>query len=398
MRRVFGLLTTLLASTPLTFDAAMTRADVAPGVSAAQRATTTRVDAQGHLTSMSSNPIVYLQPGVRNDTGETGPEGQVTLQQSFNLAGWMGARRVTAGHDLEASRFELRRTRRDLRIAVARAWLDTWALSQAARAVLEDEAAARELVMRIQRAVASDGLTRVDLAQAKAFAAEARALHLDLEGQAVDAGGRLAVLLGLDDVASVDGPAPAFDSTAAPDVSQAVGLPGVRLLEAQVLGERSRGVEASAQYGTALQVQLQAGHDAPAQWFGNVSFGVTLPLFDVGQRDRVAHDATAALLEGEAAKARAEARIEIELLRHELEHTAEVYEVVHEQQLPAALEAANLQIRRFLGGECTLQDLLVVRRLAVAARVEAIRAEANLLAVRARAHEVLADLAKESGR
>lgn len=388
----------LLAATPLSFDAALTRADAAPGVSAAERATATRAGADGHLTSMTSNPIVYVQPGVRTDNGVAGPDGQVTVQQSFNLAGWGGARRATASHELAASRFELRARRRDLRIAVARAWLDTWALTEAARAVLEDEAAARELVMRIQRAVASDGLTRVDLAQAKAFAAEARALHLDLEGQAIDAGGRLAVLLGLDDIATVDGPLPSFDGAPAPEVAQAVNLPAVRLLEAQVLGERSRAVEASAQYSTALQVQLQGGHETPAQWFGNLSLGVTLPLFEVGRRDRVGYEATAALLEGEVAKARAEARVELELLRHELEHTAEVYEVVHDQQLPAALEAANLQIRRFLGGECTLQDLLLVRRLAVSARVEAIRAQANLLAARARAREVLADLERGGGR
>jgi outer membrane protein TolC len=397
VRRVLRLVTALLASTPLTFEAALARADAAPAVAAAERATATRA-AAGRLTSMTSNPIVYLQPGVRTDDGVTGPEGLVTLQQSFNLAGWGGARHTTAAHELEASRFELRMRRRDLRIAVARAWLDTWALAEASRAVLEDEAAARELVSRIQRAVATDGLTRVDLEQAKAYAAEARALHLDLKGQAIEAGGRLAALLGLDDVATVDGAPPSFDEAPGPEVAQAANLPAVRLLEARVLGERSRAVEASAQYGAALQVQLQAGHEAPRQWLGNLSLGLTLPLFEVGRRERVGHEATAALLEGEAAKARAEARIELALLRHELEHTAEVYAVVHDQQLPAALEAANLQVRRFLGGECTLQELLVVRRLAVAARVGAIRAEANLLAARARAREVLADLHQGGGR
>lgn len=394
MPRVFGLLTAVLAATPLTFDAALTRADQAPEVSAATRATATRQGAIGGLTSMTANPIVYAQPGLRTEAGAVGPEAQLTLQQQFNLAGWAGARRETASRDLDAARADLRARRRDLRIAVAKAWLDTWALTEASRAVLEDEAAARELVYRIQRAVASDGLTKVDLAQAKAFAAEARALHLDLEGQAIEAGGRLAVLLGLDELATVEGPAPSFDAGSAPEAASAGGLPGVKLLEAQVLGERSRAVEAGSQYGTGLQVQLQGGHEAPNQWFANVSLGVTLPFFDVGKRDRVAHEAQAQLLEGELAKARAGARIELELLRHELEHTAEVYAVVHDQQLPAALDAASMQIKRFLGGECTLQELLLVRRLAVSARVEAIRAEAALLAARARAREVMDDLAR----
>jgi cobalt-zinc-cadmium efflux system outer membrane protein len=391
---VMTVLTALLAATPVSFDAALALAEEAPAVSAAQRAAALRERVSGRLTSMTSNPAVSLQPGVRTDSGATGPEGQVTVQQSFNLAGLAGARRDTAAHELTASRLELRGRRRELRVEVARAWLTTWALTEASRAVLEDETSAKELVQRIERVVASDGLTRVDLAQARAFAAEARALHLELEGQAVEAGGRLASLLGLEDVATVVGPVPAF--AAAEDVapSAAAGLPGVRRLEALLEAERSRGVEASAQYGTGLQLQVQGGHEAVSQWYGNVSLGVTLPLFDVGLRERAAHEATAALLEGERDKARAGARVELALLRHELEHTAEVYAVVNEQQLPAAREAAALQARRFLGGECTLQELLVVRRLAVTARVEAIRAEAALLAARATAREVLAELAQ----
>lgn len=388
------LLPALLATTPLTFDQALTRAEAAPEVTAAAGAASARQDALGRLGSMTSNPLLQAQPGLRNENGATLPEGQLTLQQSFNLAGLASARKETAARELDAARWETRGRRRELRIAAARAWLETWAVTEAARAVLEEEAMAKELVLRIQKAVASDGLTRVDLASARAFAAEARAFHLSLEGQAIDAGGRLAVLLGLDDIATVEGPAPVFDEPAAPSQDAAATWPGVKRLEAQVVSERSRGVEAVAQYGTGLQVQLQGGHDAPTQWFANVALGVTLPLFDVGLRDRSVHEAQARLLEGELTRAKAGARVALAMLKHELEHTAEVYDTVVERQLPAAVEAANLQLRRFQGGEATLQELLVVRRLAVAARVEAIRARAGLLAARAHAREVLAELAR----
>ncbi|GMU63537.1 MAG: hypothetical protein AMXMBFR34_53000 [Myxococcaceae bacterium] len=393
VRPVWTLLPALLATAPLTFDAALVRADSAPDVTAAAQASAARRDALARMSSMSANPLLQAQPGLRLDSGSTRPEGQLSLQQSFNVAGLASARRGTAQKELDAARWEALGRRRELRIAVARAWLETWALTEASRAVQEEEAMAKELLLRIRKAVASEGLTRVDLASAKAFAAEARAFHLDLEGQAVDAGGRLALLLGLEEIASVEGPLPGFDGATVPSPSEVAQWPALQRLEAQVQGERSRGIEARAQYGTGLQVQAQGGHEAPTQWFANVALGVTFPLFDLGRREAGEHEAQARLLEGELDKARAGARVALGLLRHELQHTEEVFATVNGEQLPAAVEAASLQLKRFQSGECTLQELLLVRRLAVAARVEAIRAQAAYLAARAHARELARDLA-----
>lgn len=396
---VSPLLPVLLAAAPLTWAEALARADQSPALTAAREAAATRQEAQGRLGAMTSNPVVYAQPGVRTEGGtSTGPEGQLSVQQSFNLAGLASARREVAGLDLDAARHDARARRKRLRIAVAQAWLDTWALTEAARAVHDEKKSADELVERLTRAAAVDAVTKLDLATARAFAAEAHAYHLDLEGRAVDASGRLAVLLGLDGLATVTGPPPDLDALAAPPLEQAAQLPALRLLEAQVASEKARAGEVAAQSGTALQVQLQGGHEAPTQWYANVSLGVTLPLFDVALRDVTSHRAQARLLEGELAEARAGARVELELLRHELEHAGEVFDVVHGRQLPAALEADALQARRFQGGEATLLELVVVRRAAVAARVQAIHAKAALLAARARAQEVLDDLARGGER
>lgn len=395
---MWPLLPALLAMTPLTFDQALGRADSAPEVTAAHRATATHEEALDRLGSMTSNPQLQLQPGLRHESRVARPEGLLMLQQSFNLAGLASARKETAARELDAARWEARGRRRDLRIAAARAWLETWALSEAARAVQEEETMARELLLRIEKVVASDGLTRVDLESARAFAAEARAAYLTLEGQAIDAGGRLANLLGLDDIVSAEGAPPPLDDASALLPEPTAPSPGVKRLEAQVAGERSRGVETGAQHGTGLQVQLGGGYEAPGQLLANVALGVTLPLFDVGLRERSAHEAQAQLLEGELAKARAGAKVALAMLRHELEHAAEVHDTVAGRQLPAAAEAANLQLRRFQGGEATLQDLLVARRLAVAARVEAIRARADLLAARAHVREVMAAATPGDGR
>ncbi|MEW5743489.1 MAG: TolC family protein [Myxococcota bacterium] len=393
---MWQLLPALLATMPVSFDAAMARAEAAPDVVGAQGAKAARQDGLGQLSSMTGNPLLQAQPGLRAEGGATRPEGQLTLQQSFNVAGLSAARRQSAQQELEAARWEARGRRRDLRIAVARAWLETWATTEASRAVLEEEAMAKELVLRIEKAVASDGMTRVELASARAFAAEARAFHLELEGKSVEAGGRLAMLLGLEELAVVEGPLPDFAGQTTPTDDVVAAWPGVLRLDAQVQSERARGKEAAAQNGTALQLQLQGGHEAPTQWFANAAVGVTLPLFDVGARDRSAHEAQARLLEGEREKVRSGARVELALLRHELEHTAEVYLTVHDQQLPAAVEAATLELKRFQSGECTLQELLLVRRLAVAARVAAIKAQAAYLAARAHARELEADLARGS--
>jgi outer membrane protein TolC len=75
-------------------------------------------------------------------------------------------------------------------------------------------------------------------------------------------------------------------------------------------------------------------------------------------------------------------------VRHELEHTAETLEVVKQQQLPAAEEAATLEAKRYAQGEATLLELTLLRRQALSARIAAVVAEGRFLAARAHAREL----------
>jgi outer membrane protein TolC len=168
--------------------------------------------------------------------------------------------------------------------------------------------------------------------------------------------------------------------------------PHVRLLDAQVAASSSRALEAAAQWGTALQVSVSGAREAPSTWLAGVGLGLTLPLFERGQADAATWRTLATRLAGEREVAGRRAAVEVKLLAHELEHTAEVFAVVAGRQLPEALEAARLEGRRFEQGEATLQELLLVRRQVLTARAAALVAQAELVAARVKARELLAVL------
>lgn len=373
-------------STAVRFQDALDRVDAAGDVSGAAAAAQLRRGALSKLGAFTSNPQLVAQPGVRADQGTLGPEGQLTLTQSFNLGGLAGARRAVAQDEAEVTGLQHRLLRQERRIAVAHAWLETWAAQAASETAHEEEDSARELLARLERNVASGAVTRVELATARAFAAEAAALHLEWEGRRVEAGATLATLLGLDAIALAEGPAPAFeDARVALEPSS---LLPVKVAAAELRTEQHRGEEAKAQWATQLQLSMQGGREAPSQWFGNVGLGITLPLLERGQRERSVHDANAHRLSGEASVAERRARIALQLVQHELEHTAETLTVVKGQQLPAAEEAAALEGKRYAQGEATLLELTLLRRQALAARIAAVVAEARFLAARAHAREL----------
>jgi|APLak6261675434_1056106.scaffolds.fasta_scaffold00757_5 outer membrane protein TolC len=368
------------------FDEALSRVDAAGDVAGAEAGVRVRRDGLSKLGAFTSNPQLVAQPGMRTEGGALGAEGQLTLTQSFNLGGLAGARRVVASDEAEVAALQHRLLRQERRIAVARAWLETWAAQAASDTAHEEEDSAKELLARLERNVASGAVTRVELATARAFAAEASALHLEWEGRRVEAGATLASLLGLDAIALADGPAPSFEA-ARVAVEPSALLP-VKVAQGELRTEQNRGDEVKAQWATQLQVSLQGGREAPSQWFGNVGFGVTLPLLEQGRRERALHEANAAKLSGELSLAERRARIALQLVAHELEHTAETLEVVKGQQLPAAEEAAALESKRYAQGEATLLELTLLRRQALAARIAAVVAEARFMAARAHAREL----------
>lgn len=380
-----------LAVTPLSLDQALARADEVPDVVAATRAAKERHESIGQLPGLTSNPTLLAQPALRSDTGTLSPEGQLSVTQAFNVAGLAQARKGVAEHDAAQAGALAAERRWQRRVQVARSWLDAWAAEATVRASEEDVRHAEALVERLERAVTSGGATRADLASARAFAAEARAFLLSWEGRSVDARANLAMLLGLEDLA------PVATELAVPDEPRLEAPsnrlpPHVRLVDAQLAAASARSFEAAAQWGTQLQVSVTGAHEAPTAWIAGVGLGVTLPLFERGQSEAAAQRVLATRLSGELEVARRRARVELKWLQHELEHTRETSEVVEQHQLPNALEAAQLETRRFEQGETTLQELLLVRRAVLSAHAAAALAHADLVAARLKARELLAAL------
>lgn len=384
------IITALFAAAPLQLDEALTLADDAPDVAAANLAVQQRRSSVATISALSSNPLIQLQPGLRTQDGVARAEGQVTVQQSFNLADLQGIRRQLASSDAASARAGAIERRWVRRTTVARAWLSLWAAQAVTSAAKLEAEAARELAQRLERVARSGGVTLAEVASAKAFAAEAEGAVLLWEGQAFDTSAELGMLLGLGELAQVAGDpadleAPALDEVAAP---KALAMhPHVRLLETQHELARARADEAKAMWGSALHLSLLGGYEAQAQWVSSVGVGLTLPVFERGQAEASAQHSLMTRLEGETSSAKRKAAVELLVVQHELEHSFEVHQLVHDQQLPAAQEALRLESKRFAQGETTLQELLLVRRQAFAALQGEVLARAELLAARVRARE-----------
>jgi len=393
---MWSLIASLLAAAPVSpsaisirFDEALGRVDAAGDLAGLAEAAQTRRAGVSRLGSLTSNPQLSVLPTLRStDLATPAPEGILTLTQSFNLGGLASARKAVAREEGAAAAMQVRALRHERRIAVAFAWLDAWAAQNAAAIAHEEEGQAHELVVRIDRGLKTGAITRVELATARAFAAEAAALHLEWEGRRVEAGAQLSNLLGLEAIAVALGPLPSY-----PDIEPAsldgTGTLPAKLLQVELTTEQRRTEETKAQWASALQASVQAGHEAPNQWLGSIGLGLTLPVFEQGHREQVIHEANAQRLSGEALLAQRRANITRDVALHELEHSAETLTVVKTQQLPAAEEAAELEAQRFAMGEATLLELTLLRRQALAARIAATLAEARFVGARANAHELL---------
>lgn len=382
----------VLAATPvspdssgLSFDEALARVDVVDDVAAARQAAEVR--RAGVVTSpFTSNPQLTLQPALRAEGGVARPEGQLMLSQSLNVAGLGSARTGVQRRDVELASLEHRLLRQERRLAVASAWVELWAAQEASRLAHEEEAVARELVQRLERSSASGGATRVELATARAFAAELAALHLEWEGRRVESGALVASLLGVPRLVDATGALPAGEEVGAAALAARRPLT-LQLADDEVAAERARLEESVAQWGTQLQFSLFGGHEAPSQWIAGAGVGLTLPLLEQGRRERTAHAAALEKLGGAQSLVARRVEVQRQLLVHELEHTAEVLRVVVDERLPAAEEAVTLEAVRFARGEATLLELTLLRRDALGARIAAVLARAQYAGARERARE-----------
>lgn len=384
-------LSVLLAAEPpsverqaLTFDAALGLAASTPNVVGRDQAARTKAALDERIAAVPFNPQLTLQPGWRFAPADARqPELIAEIVQPWNLSGQGSARRRAAKTEEEALRAEARMVALDARLAAARAWIDLWAAERVLDETRREEAIAGELERLVGRAAALGAMTRADLAEARAYHAEARGTVLAAEGELFLRGISLAREVGSQDVAPLRtaGPLPSPPVPPATELAaflqRAANLPSVAARALQAQAARAREIEDHAARGTLLQLGAVVQRDAPGGLVVSGLARVTFPIFERGERERAGMQAEAAALEGERASALLAGRADLASSAHEVEHTAAMLAVIRDDLVPASREAAQTRRRIFENGGATLLEVLQSDRAAVAAASRQWRVEAE---------------------
>jgi len=262
-----------------------------------------------------------LAPG-----GDRGLEGGLAVQQSVPLANPRAARTETrdavAAH-AGAVRVELVL---EARLAIASAWIESWAAGERLASAERDLALARSLEQVMARGRELGAFTAPELPNAQVF---------------------------------VPG---TWDEL----LARARNLPAVTARRLAARAARIRAVEQRATTGPHLLLGAEMRRDGPGAAISLATIGVTIP-HDRGQREAAFADAEARVQDGEAIGLAARGVIELERALHEVEHTREMLDVLVTTLVPAAELAASSRSRAFEVGETTIVELLAARRTALAA-------------------------------
>jgi outer membrane protein, heavy metal efflux system len=375
---------TLALAQPLAFDEALARADETPRLVGLQLAVERQAALAAQVPFVIANPAVFVQPGVRRlATGTTGPEAYVGVTQEVSVSGAGTSRAASAKAETEAASLDRTVQRRRLRLEVAQGWLALWAVQALLEAAQEESRLAKEWAAKVERGANAGGFTRVDLAVAKAWQAEAVLTALSLEGEVFSRGvalNRLLALSKLEPARTTKDLPPLQPTVERPLVSSDVSkTPPVRAAIADAEAHRRRSFELLAGKGTSLQVGAMGWREGTGDLAAVATLQVTLPLFERAQRERAVAEAALTRAEALTDTIAAEELADRVDAHHELEHTAEVLAVIEQQLLPATLEAATGLQRRFDAGEANALELVLSRRTLVATRARRVSAQADVV-------------------
>ncbi len=361
-------------ATRVGFDRAVGLAATAPRVRAAVRSLEVKRRYDEKISSVTLNPSVGVQPGYRLlRRGDREPELLVEVVQPWNLAGHGRSRREAANLEAELLAAETRQVALVQRMGAAYAWIALWGAEHVLAEALREDGVAGELAARVAKAQALGAVTRADLADARAFHAEIRALAIAARGEVVQRGLLLAQQMGEHPVAplATDGALPEPPLPPIPEqralLDRVDGLPAVLVAELAARAERAREVEERAARGTVLSLGIAGQRDAPG---GLVLSGVArlgFPLFDQGERERGVLAAEAERLQGEREQAFIQARHDLASAIQEVEHSAALHVQLRDDLVPAAREGAETRRRLFQAGGTTMVEVLQSDRVAIGA-------------------------------
>lgn len=372
-----------VAQKKVTFDQAIGLSVETPDVRSAERAVGAKRDMRGRMSTMTSNPQLYVQPGFRVLPAENqGVEVQASVMQSWNLAGLSQARTTATRLEEAELSVQARALALQQRLEAARAWVDLWSAERVFDVVSREAALAGEFARLVEKAAAASAATKADSAEARAYHAEARLGVVSAEGEVFERGLLLARVLaaGADPLGSTGdlplAPVP-VGANRRDALQRASALPAVQLkaLEADV--QRARGAEEKAARGTSLSVGLFVQRDSPRGFVGFGAVGLTLPMFDRGERERSVTIARATQLDGETKREQANAVADLAMGLHEVDHSQEVVDTIANAILPPLEEALSHRTRLFEAGEATMLEVITARRNVTNARGRLERARAQ---------------------
>lgn len=324
--------------------------------------------------SLFVTPQARLAPG-----GSRGAEGGLAVQQYVPLADINGARRQLLERQADARLARAAAAQLDVQLATASAWIDAWAARERRAAAEREFELARSIVAVTERGLAAGVFTAPELADARAFLAEADVRRTDAEGEVTHSGFVLAQAMartGLILAAGALPQAPLPPPTAAGElVARARRLPAVSARQLASRVARARAVEERASRRTQLILGAEMFRDEPGALVAGMTLGLYLP-HDGGQREAREAELEARTADAEAAQLVARAASSLENALHEVEHTREVLDKLRDLLVPAAEEAAARRQRAVEIGESTVVELLAARRTALLAQARLTEAQA----------------------
>ena len=365
----------------LTFDQALLAGAQLPAVQALQRAAALRARLDGDLPLQTGNPELNMAAGPSTPLPSTAL--QLSVVQTWNLADLGKLRRLAAQSERHVLGAELRLVLLEHRLAAAQAWLALWTAEKSLEVAEKELALAVALADSATRAVAKNVLSAGDAAEAKTFAVEAQLTVLHMDGERRHAVAQLARALGGDAAVlqTCEGPLPRPTLPAPNDWRISRGdvqaLPQVALHRLQAAADQARALETAAQHGSELSVGGALQRDPQGSIAALAVVNVRWALFERGQRARAQALEQAERQQGQAETAALVVQVDLELARHEVEHTQRCEQALVDQLMPALqaqVAARELAMKRGVG---LLPDVLRARRMRTEAERRMIQAQSE---------------------
>ena len=390
----------LAAAQPVPFDEAISLSLRAPAIEGAERALEARRAGDRDIGGTSQGLTIQATPGARIlSEQDRGFEGQLSVTHSWNLGDLTGARRRAAAAEREVLAAERRALALLARLEAARRWIDLWRIGELGRLLREEQALTRALAELTARAVSAGVATSPDQAEVDAHVAEVALAAIALEGAEHEASIALSV-------AMARAPSPTLRAAGSPpqpalpdelDLARIEQLPRVAVERLGAAAERAREVEVAAAYAPVLALGAQIQRESPDGVIVSGVIGLSVPLFDQGQRARSTSRGEAERREGEHAQARLEAERELILAAHDVDHQRRQLAAARELLVPAFERLIERREAALRAGEGTVFLLLDARRRGLDARERAVEAEAARAWAEVRLWVLLSELERAAG-